>query len=131
MAKAPQLDVSGKKAKDQIRKQFDFLFDVDEESHRGTYEGTIPQALMLMNGRSVNQTMRVARQGALLKIVALPDDDGRRVEALFRRTLSRRPTVDERRAALATIPDRGVDRQRAFEDLFSALLNSSEFVFNH
>ena len=60
-----------------------------------------------------------------------PDDDARRVEALFRRALSRRPTADERRAALATIPDRGVDRQRAFEDLFWALVNSSEFVFNH
>src|SRR5439155_4243549 len=119
------------KAKAQLRKQFDFLFDVDEESHAATYEGTIPQALMLMNGRSVNQTMRVGRQGALLKVLAMPVGDERRVEMLFLRTLSRKPTADELTIALAALPERGAGRQAAFEDLFWALLNSSEFVFNH
>jgi hypothetical protein len=119
------------RAKAQLRKQFDFLFDVDEESHTASYEGTIPQALMLMNGRSVNQTMRVGRQGALLKVLAMPVADERRVETMYLRTVSRRPTPDELRAALLAIPERGAGRQAGFEDLFWALLNSSEFVFNH
>jgi hypothetical protein len=119
------------KAKAQLRKQFDFLFDVDEESHTTTYEGTIPQALMLMNGRQVNRTMRVGRHGALLKVLAMPSTDENRVEALFLRTVSRKPTPDETKAALAALPERGAGRQAAFEDLFWALLNSSEFVFNH
>jgi hypothetical protein len=119
------------RAKAQLRKQFDFLFDVDEESHAATYEGTIPQALMLMNGRVVNRTMRIGRQGALLKIIAMPTSDERRVEALYLRTLSRKPTPEEAKVALSAIPERGVARQQAFEDIFWALLNSSEFVFNH
>jgi hypothetical protein len=119
------------KSKAQLRKQFEFLFDVDEESHAATYEGTIPQALMLMNGRAVNRTTRVGRQGALLKVLATPTSDEHRVETLFLRTLSRRPTAEESKLALETIPDRGAGRQAAFEDLFWALLNSSEFVFNH
>jgi hypothetical protein len=119
------------KAKAQLRKQFDFLFDVDEESHGATFEGTIPQALMLMNGQAVNRTTRVGRQGALLKVLAMPTSDERRVEALYLRTVSRRPTADESKAALEAIPERGAGRQAAFEDLFWALLNSSEFVFNH
>ena len=55
----------------ELRKQFNFLFDVDEEAHKESYEGTIPQALMLMNGRSVNQTTRVGRQGAGIRISPL------------------------------------------------------------
>jgi len=119
------------KARAQIRKQFTFLFDIDEESHPASYEGTIPQALMLMNGRQVNQTMRVGRQGALLKILGTPEDDEHRVDALYLRTVSRHPTPDEQKAALALVQVRGPQRHQAFEDLFWALLNSSEFVFNH
>ena len=56
-------------------------------------------------------------------------DDAKVVEELFLGTLSRRPRESEKKAvakALAT-----GDRAEAFRDLFWALLNSKEFVFNH
>jgi hypothetical protein len=84
-----------------------------------------------MNGRAVNRTTRVGRQGALLKVLATPTSDEQRVETLFLRTLSRRPAAEESKLALETIRDPSAGRQAAFEDLFWALLNSSEFVFNH
>jgi len=119
------------RAKAQLRKQFSFLFDVDEESHPASYDGTIAQALMLMNGRSVNQSMRVGRHGALLGIVSMPDDEERRIEALYLRTVSRSPTKDEIEGALAVVSHPGVSRLQGYEDLLWAILNSSEFVFNH
>lgn len=96
-----------------------------------TYEGTIPQALMLMNGRAVNQTLRVGRAGALLKVLGTPETDELRIETLYLRTISRRPTAQELKTALALVQVRGSPRQEAFEDLLWALLNSTEFVLNH
>src|SRR5258708_119467 len=35
----------------QLNRQFTFLFDTDEENEQKAFEGTIPQALMLLNGK--------------------------------------------------------------------------------
>jgi hypothetical protein len=119
------------KAKAQLRKEFNFLFDVDEESHPAGFEGTIPQALMLMNGRPVVRVTNTARHGALLKILSMPEDDDHKLETLFLRTLSRRPTPAENAQLVAFVAETGGQKLERFEDLMWALLNSSEFVFNH
>jgi hypothetical protein len=56
-------------------------------------------------------------------------DDAGVVDGLFLATLSRLPTLAEREAVMASLV--GADRKTAFTDLFWALLNSKEFVFNH
>jgi hypothetical protein len=119
------------KAKAQLRKQFNFLFDVDEQSHPADYEGTIPQALILMNGRPVSRVTNTARHGALLKVLSMPEDDGHKLETLFLRTLSRRPSPEENARLLPYVAEKGGEKIARYEDVLWALLNSSEFVFNH
>jgi len=157
----------------QVRNQFNTLFDVDEEDPNDDFDGTIPQALMLLNGRVTNAGSSALPGTALAEVLALPGGDDVKIKALYLRTLSREPASDEvarwvafldaPREAVHTAgpapeprakgkgkknqrPDplaavdrqakkgpRGADeaRRQAYEDLLWALLNSSEFYFNH
>ncbi|MCC6644662.1 MAG: DUF1549 domain-containing protein [Polyangiaceae bacterium] len=82
--------------KTQVRNQFSFLFDVDEESSNDDeFDGTIPQVLLQINGRLSNQGASVQQGGALAALLALPGDDAAKVRALYLRVLSREPRADE------------------------------------
>ena len=52
------------------------------------------------------------------------------IESLYIRSLSRRPTVDETERLVALVDEAG-DPQAGLQDVFWALLNSREFLFNH
>ena len=84
---------------DQIKyamsKQFTFLFDVDEEFEQKDFEGTIPQALMLLNGNLVNRGATPIPGTALADVLASSDSDAAKIEELYLRTLSRKPTSGE------------------------------------
>jgi hypothetical protein len=156
-----------------------FLFDVDEQAGETVYQGTISQALMLLNGRLVNGGASAIRGDALDAVLARGQGDAAAIEALYLRTLSRPPSpeevdhwvrfvnaprdealaegppvpprpasrpgaggggggaraafVGERRLARAErlVPRRETPKQQAYEDVLWALLNSSEFIFNH
>lgn len=161
----------------QLEKQFQFLFDVDEEFEQKDFEGTIPQALMLLNGGLVNSSVRPIPGTALADVRGMQGSDEDKIESLYLRTLSRQPTQVElkrwvayvnspretvrdpnllpvpRRVAMPakggkkSAPNTGFNplaraanqlqraestpKDQAYEDLFWALLNSSEFLFNH
>ncbi len=84
------------KIKAQVRAQFGFLFDVDEESSNDDeFDGTIPQVLLQINGRLSNQGASVQKGGALATVLAMPGDDAAKVRALYLRVLSREPRADE------------------------------------
>jgi hypothetical protein len=114
----------------QMRRQFAFLFDVDEQSdHHDEFDGTITQALLLLNGRLVNGGASAFPGTALAQTLAMPGSDEEKIRTLYLRTLSREPRGDEiaRWTAFVNAPR----KKQAYEDLFWALLNCSEFVFNH
>ena len=79
----------------QVKQRYGFLFDVDEESDAPDYEGTISQALALLDGNVVGGGARVLPGGALADVLAAPGDDASKIEALYVRTLSRFPTAEE------------------------------------
>jgi hypothetical protein len=53
------------------------------------------------------------------------------VEDLFLRCFSRRPSDAERADLAQALDEAGAGRQQVLEDIFWALLNSKEFMFNH
>lgn len=90
-------------------------------------EVTLPQLLHLKNSEELHT--RLTKEGARLDGLLAGADDAGVVDGLFLATLSRLPTLAEREAVMASLV--GADRKTAFTDLFWALLNSKEFVFNH
>lgn len=127
--------------REQMDKQFSFLFDVDEEVDDKGYEGTIPQALFLLNGRATNDGARAVPGSAVATVLAMSGDESQdpaRIRSLYLRILSREPSKDETTTWITFLTPTAKrpkllenQRKRAFEDMAWVLLNSSELAFNH
>jgi hypothetical protein len=87
---------------------------------------TLNQALHLIAGDTIQRKI-TDPSSVVKKLAALPPSSA--VEELYLRTLSRRPDGEERAFAQAAISKSGP--QRGLEDLFWAVLNSKEFLYNH
>jgi Protein of unknown function (DUF1549)/Protein of unknown function (DUF1553) len=109
------------------RTAFEAAFGYDPSDPRDSITSSIPQALAMMNGTRLNLAIRaVDRDTVLGRLLKDVKDNDALVEELYLRTLSREPTDEEREMAVEFV--RSVDnRSSAFEDVFWALLNSSEF----
>lgn len=91
-------------------------------------ESTFSQTLHLIAGDTVmNQVHAGKVPERLLAQKKAPEEI---LDELFLRTLSRKPSPDER-AQLAAMSNDASDKLAAYRDIFWALLNSSEFLFNH
>lgn len=105
----------------------------DDEGNEITFNGTVVQALLLMNGRELQQELTRAENNTVVNAMA----KGRgNVDAVLHQltlaALSRR--ANEREIALVrrefTKTGAGAPQQ-FWEDVFWALLNSREFILNH
>jgi hypothetical protein len=95
---------------------------------------SVLQVLNLMNGPLVNDAVNLERGPTLMAVVEAPWlNTGGRVDGLYFATLSRPPREEERARWIAAIEKRENknDRRQALADLMWALLNGSEFLFNH
>ena len=89
---------------------------------------TLSQALHLLNGDATNGKIR---QGEVVKkMYERLKSAGPVAEELYRLCYGRSPTPEERDAIQNQLTEYSMP-QEGLEDLFWALLNSNEFVFNH
>jgi hypothetical protein len=123
------------KRRDAWLGQFVIAFANDEGEESLNFQGTIPQALMMMNGELMDKAVG-GRSGSFLadlleraQLQAKGSVEAYVVNHIYLAALSRYPTrgeLDTARAFLLNNPD----PIYVMEDMFWALLNSNEFVLN-
>lgn len=132
--------------------QFVQLFGTDENDEADTFNGTVPQALVMMNGELIRSAIGGQPGGFLRsvfegRVAALtgakaPKRGGTklpsprtipgRIEVLYLTALARRPTPEELQALNhAYNKAGGRDPVQGLQDVFWAILNSNEFILNH
>jgi hypothetical protein len=110
--------------------QFVIAFGTDEGDEATTFNGTIPQALMMMNGELVTNAVSAEKGSALREALESNEPDATKIRNLYLATLSRYPSSREATMAMRLVRGNR-DKLAAYQDLFWALLNSNEFIFVH
>ena len=94
-------------------------------------EPNLSQALHLINGETAHQRIQ---QGKIIDtLLAEKKSPAEIIDALFLTTLTRSPTNEEQTKLLAAVNEGKTPKAQKMilEDVFWALLNSKEFIFNH
>jgi hypothetical protein len=107
-------------------------FGTDEGDETTTFNGTIPQALMMMNGDLVKRACN-CEKGSFLHTVATSGrlNPSAKINYLFEAALSRGPSGNEVSVANKLLAARKGDTAAALQDVWWAILNSNEFIMNH
>lgn len=124
----------GHRRRDAWLRQFTFAFANDEAEESTSFQGTIPQALMMMNGELMQEALS-GKPGSFLGEVCaraghVSSPERYMVESIYLAALSRRPTAGELHQAGLYL-ERFPDSMQVLQDLFWALLNSNEFILIH
>jgi hypothetical protein len=105
-------------------------FKIDPSLPAGEVQGTIPQALLLMNSALVTTYTAAKGKTFLAEVLAKGMSDDDILVALYERTLARKPRAEELAVCRRYLKRVG-DRAEALEDVFWSLLNSTEFLTNN
>lgn len=110
--------------------QFVIAFGTDENDESTTFNGTIPQALMMMNGELTKNAVGDQKGGYLVTVLSGKGNEQTKLRELYLSTVGRPPTGRELTAA-RTLIKRSQTPLQGYQDLFWALLNCNEFITNH
>ena len=122
---------SSSEERTQWMTQFKQIFGNDDEES-AMYSGTIPQALLMMNGDLVKSAISADKGSYLGSVLQNPayHKEPERIRALYMAALGRTPSNSELKK-MTDIMVREKDKLSAYQDLYWALLNSNEFIVNH
>lgn len=119
-------------AKSRWLQQFSRTFGTDEGDESTSFNGTIPQVLMMFNGDLIRQATTGSSPTLIDRIVNDPKKSSReKVDYLFLAGLGRKARSDEWNLANQFVAARQGDPVEALKDLWWVILNSNEFIFNH
>ena len=119
-------------AKRQWLDQFTLAFGTDDNEEATTFNGTIPQTLMMMNGDLVNKATGTEKGGFLHRVsVDTKMNNAAKIQHLYLAALARKPTPQEIVLANELLLARKGDPIAALQDVWWAVLNSNEFIQNH
>jgi len=121
----------GARKKDTWMSQFVIAFGTDEGDEATTFNGSIPQVLMMFNGELIKQATSTGKGGFLDKVAGQSIPNAAKVETLYKAALARKPSKNETAAANALLVARKGDVAGALQDIWWAVLNSNEFIINH
>jgi len=119
------------KKKDKWLSQFIIAFGTDEGDDATTFNGSIPQVLMMFNGELIKQATSVGQGGFLDKVARSGMTPAQKIDTLYLSALSRTPSSKERQMATALLGARKGDVAGALQDVWWAVLNSNEFILVH
>jgi len=111
--------------------QFVTAFGNDEGEETTTFNGTIPQSLMMFNGDLIRKATNKEKGGLLWQVANSKLENRERIDYLFRAALARNATDKEYEAAGQLLLYNKGDGMAAVQDIWWAVLNSNEFIINH
>lgn len=120
------------RVKNDWLRQFTIAFGTDEGDDTTTFNGTIPQSLMMFNGDLIRRATK-ADDGSFLDRVSKNSKltNPAKINYLFMAALARRPDKDEIDWANKLLAARKGDPVGALQDVFWVVLNTGEFILNH
>lgn len=114
-------------ARVSLEKLFLATFAFNPSTKPDEVEGTITQALLMMNNRVLQDRIRATGRNALAVLLQQHSSDDEALRAVYLRVLARKPTASEWEACIEHIRQ-SASRAEAFEDILWCLLNSAEFA---
>jgi len=112
-------------------RQFIVAFGTDEGDETSTFNGSIPQSLMMFNGDLMKEATSVLPGSWLQRIGTSAVQPQEKVQYLFVAGLARKAKPEELNAAKTLLDARKNDTGAMLQDLWWAILNSNEFIINH
>jgi len=91
-------------------------------------EPNLSQALHLLNGPTVHQ--KIQEGGLVKRLLNEGETPQQIIDRLYVTCLTRHPTSAENARVLELVSAQE-DKHKALNDVFWAVLNSKEFIFNH
>ena len=111
--------------------QFVVAFGTDEGDEATTFNGSIPQALMLINGDLTKKAISTANGSFIDRLSKTGRSSRDRLTELFMAGVARRPVKNEITIASHLLRARGGNEKEMLQDMWWAILNSNEFIMQH